>query len=88
MKELMIHYQHFATQMKEIEKFIDVVSAQKQLSSEFKDKSTKISVKISTELPSFNRLIGLADSLNNSMVYYNAVIISIYMAALKIISMR
>lgn len=78
MKELMIHYQRFTAQMKEIENFIDVVSTQKQLYSEFKGKSTEISIEISAELPSFNRLIGLADSLNNSMVHYNAVIISIY----------
>ncbi|WP_313528014.1 MAE_28990/MAE_18760 family HEPN-like nuclease [Anaerotignum sp.] len=74
MRYLITHFNNLFIRLDEIQKFIKTIELQKRLSSEYRNSEDSFS----EQLNSLNDLIDLYDKLHNSMVQYNASIISIY----------
>lgn len=74
MRYLITHFYNLSNRLNEIQNFIKTIELQKKLSSEFRNSEDSFS----EQLRSLSGLIALYDNLHNSMVQYNAAIISIY----------
>ncbi|MGX8850591.1 HEPN domain-containing protein [Amedibacillus sp. YH-ame10] len=73
-KYLITHFHNLSKRLNEIQDFIKTIELQKKLSTEYKNSEDSFGERFR----SINDLIPLYDNLHNSMVQYNAAIISVY----------